>query len=225
MVKPLISLMAAAFCLGAAGLAQAQSGAQPAPMSPKAQYSADSNQALSRYKADLRICSDEPESAGRMQCKRDAKTGYDQAIANARARLAAASQASAPPQGARSAPSPGTPARQHVVCADCGRVTAVQQIEKEGEGSAVGMIAGGAAGALLGHQIGAGLGKNLATLAGAAGGAYAGKQIEQRMNTRTAWVVTARFADGGTSRYEFAQHPGLQVGDTVKRSGRTIVRQ
>lgn len=45
------------------------------------------------------------------------------------------------------------------------------------ERSSVGMLLGGAAGALLGNQIGGGNGKTIATLAGAAGGAYAGDRM------------------------------------------------
>ena len=86
------------------------------------------------------------------------------------------------------------------------------------------MIAGGAAGALLGRQVGAGLGKDLATLAGAAGGAYAGKQLEQRMKTQKVWEVTVSYPNGDTQHYEFPQDPGLQVGDVVRKSDQTIVR-
>lgn len=42
------------------------------------------------------------------------------------------------------------------------------------ERSSVGMLLGGAAGALLGNQVGGGNGRTLATIVGAAGGAYAG---------------------------------------------------
>ena len=42
------------------------------------------------------------------------------------------------------------------------------------ERNVAGMLLGGAAGALLGHQVGGGNGRTLATIVGAAGGAYAG---------------------------------------------------
>lgn len=45
------------------------------------------------------------------------------------------------------------------------------------ERNVAGMLLGGAAGALLGNQVGGGTGRTLATLAGAAGGAYAGDRM------------------------------------------------
>ncbi|MEY5097384.1 MAG: hypothetical protein RJA36_103 [Pseudomonadota bacterium] len=189
------------------GLAQGAVAAQ-AEATPKAQYSADAKAAQTRYQQDLKLCAGEPDAASRMQCKRDAKGEYDKALAEAKARRSAG--AGAEPAAA--------------ACADCGKVTAVTQTEKEGEGSAVGMIAGGAAGALLGRQVGEGLGKDIATIAGAAGGAYAGKQLEKKIKTHKVWQVSVRYPGGETASYEFAQDPGFKVGDTVKRSDNTIVR-
>lgn len=45
------------------------------------------------------------------------------------------------------------------------------------ERNVVGMLAGGALGALAGHQVGGGTGRTIATIAGAAGGAYAGDRL------------------------------------------------
>lgn len=50
---------------------------------------------------------------------------------------------------------------------------AVKPVER----SSIGMLLGGAAGALLGNQVGGGTGRTLATVAGAAGGAYAGDRM------------------------------------------------
>ena len=110
------------------------------------------------------------------------------------------------------------------VCSDCGHVSAVSVAEKPGDSNAVGMIAGGVAGALLGHQVGGGLGKDLATIAGAVGGAYAGKKIQENMGTSKVWMVSVKYPDGKTSHFEFAQDPGLAVGDRVKNSGNSVVR-
>lgn len=178
---------------------------------PKAQYSADSKAAQTRYEADKKLCNDEASSAARLQCRRDAKSEYDKAIASAKAQLAAASPAS-------------VPTTSKAVCADCGRVTAVNVTEKKGEGSPVGLIAGGVAGALLGNQVGGGSGKSLATIAGAAGGAYAGKKVEENMNTHKVWVVHVRYEDGRTHQFEFNENPGLRSGDLVKNSGNSVVR-
>lgn len=212
MNKSLISWAIAALVLGSAGLAQAE-GLPEGSLTPKAQYAADSQAAQSRYKSDLRICADEPEAAGRMQCKRDAKAEYDQALTDAKQRQESVGKVA-----------PAQTFKPKALCADCGKVSSVQLLDRAGEGSAVGMIAGGAAGALLGRQVGAGLGKDLATLAGAAGGAYAGKQLEQRMKTQKVWDVAVSFPNGDTQHYEFAQDPGLQVGDVVRKSEQSIVR-
>ena len=46
-----------------------------------------------------------------------------------------------------------------------------------GTNAVVGTVLGGAAGGVLGHQIGGGHGKDVATAAGAVGGAYVGNKI------------------------------------------------
>ena len=102
---------------------------------------------------------------------------------------------------------------------------AVAVTQKAGDYSAAGVLAGGAIGAVLGNQIGGGFGKDLATLAGAAGGAYAGKVIEEKMKTHTVWTVTVHYANESKVSFDFTADPGLQVGDKVKNSGSTIVRQ
>ena len=109
-------------------------------------------------------------------------------------------------------------------CADCGRVSAVTVAEKPGDSNAVGVIAGGVAGAVLGHQIGSGMGRNLATIAGAVGGAYAGKKIQENVSTSKVWTVNVKYPDGHSANFDFDHDPGFAVGDSVKNSGNTLVR-
>jgi outer membrane lipoprotein SlyB len=109
-------------------------------------------------------------------------------------------------------------------CPECGRILSVTITEKAGEYSPVGVIAGGALGALLGNQVGGGFGKDLATLAGAAGGAYAGKVIEEKIKTHKVWSVTVVYANESKASFDFTNDPGFQVGDRVKNSGNTITR-
>ena len=202
-------------CLALAATASttfAQAPAQTA-LTPKAQYAADSRQAQVRYAEDKKLCNDEASSSDRLQCRRDAKADYDKAIASAKAAMKAATPV------AQAKTSNGK-----VMCADCARVLAVNVTEKEGEGSPVGMIAGGVAGAVLGHQVGSGVGKDLATIAGAAGGAYAGKKIEEKIKTKKIWNVSVQYENGNKGSFEFAQDPGLRVGDPVRKSGNTLVR-
>ena len=192
-----------------AGLTATQAQTSP---TPRSQYDIDSKLALTRYQEDQKVCKDVPDSSARLQCYRDAKSEYDRALTAAKAK--------------RDAGSPTGSARTGVAssCPDCARVVSISQVEREGEPSALGTIAGGIAGALLGRQIGGGSGQDLATVAGAAGGAYAGRQIEKKVSTHKAWVVTAQFPDGSRSEHEYAQDPGLRVGDLVRKTEQGFVR-
>jgi len=186
-------------------------------LSPKAQYTYDTKQANTRYADDKKLCADETTSKARLQCLRDAKSEYDQAIINAKAAqkaaLAGGSTQYQPPQA------------QHQICADCGKVLAVNVTEKAGEGGALGLIGGGVAGALLGRQVGGGTGRDLATLAGAAGGAYAGKQVEGHYKNAKVWTVTVQYETGAKADFNFDQDPGLAAGDLVRNSGNGIARR
>ena len=110
------------------------------------------------------------------------------------------------------------------LCANCGVVEAVNVIEVKGEGNYLGMIAGGLAGALLGHQVGGGSGKTIATVAGAAGGAFAGNEVEKRMKTTTHYEVITRLESGGTQAVSYETEPGFKVGDKVRVENNTLVR-
>lgn len=158
-----------------------------------------------RYADDRKLCADESSSSMRMQCLRDAKAEYDKQVAKA---AAATPAAAAVPAAA---------------CPGCGKVTAVKVVEKQGEGSAAGMVVGGLAGALLGNQIGKGGTRDIATIAGAAGGAYAGKKIEENMKTAKRWDVAVRFDNGDERSFSFDKDPGFSVGSSIVGSGNTIV--
>jgi outer membrane lipoprotein SlyB len=109
-------------------------------------------------------------------------------------------------------------------CANCGVVEAVNVIEVKGEGSYLGMIAGGVAGALLGSQVGQGRGTTAAEIAGAAGGAYAGNVIEKKMKTTKHYEVIARLESGGSQAVSYAAQPEFRVGDRVRVENGTLVR-
>jgi outer membrane lipoprotein SlyB len=188
-------------------------GAYAQEMTPKQQYAAASKQAAAKYADDKKLCADESTSDARMQCLRDAKSVYNATLASAKAAMKDAQHASASPHKAQQ------------VCEGCGRVTAVNEADKEGEGSALGLIAGGVAGAVLGHQVGNGTGQDLATIAGAAGGAYAGNKIEKRVKTTKVWNVSVDYDDGSKGSFSFDHDPGFQAGDAVKKEGDSIVRR
>lgn len=192
-------------------------GAQTASTA-KAQLTAQNKAALARYESDKKLCNDETSSTSRLQCRRDAKAEYDKALADIKAGALPLETAPQAVHADVSAPAASA------ACAECGRVVAVSVTEKEGEGSALGLLGGGAAGALLGHQIGSGTGKTLATVAGALGGAYAGKTIEQKVKTRKVWIVSVQFDDGGRGNFEFDKDQGFKVGDSVRKSGDTVLK-
>ena len=111
------------------------------------------------------------------------------------------------------------------VCDNCGTVTDVKSIKKEGEASGGGAIIGGVVGGVLGHQVGSGRGKDVATVAGAAGGAYAGHQVEKSAKSSEFWQVSVKM-DGGNMRYfNFDKEPSYRAGDTVKIVDKKLVRQ
>jgi outer membrane lipoprotein SlyB len=122
------------------------------------------------------------------------------------AQAAPAPMYDAPPPAAR---------RVASVCHSCGRVVAVHPIRIQGESTGIGAVAGGVAGALLGHQFGNGNGRKALTVAGAAGGAYLGNNIEKDRRSRTVYDVQVRFEDGRTRKYR-ESHANWQVGDRVR---------
>ena len=192
------SITATLLLAALASTAQAQS--------PKDQFNAENKRIATRYAEDKKLCADEQDSGQRMQCLRDAKAEFDKSTAMAKAQYKA---------------SPAKPGD----CRDCGKVTQVVTGEKAGEGSALGMIAGGVAGALLGNQVGSGGGKKLATLAGAAGGAYAGKQVEGHARTTKQWTVHVRYDDGKQDSFVYDNDPQMANGDRVQKQNGTLVRR
>ncbi|HXC40503.1 MAG TPA: glycine zipper 2TM domain-containing protein [Burkholderiales bacterium] len=165
-------------------------------------YRSAASAAETRYASDKKLCAAESSSATRMQCLRDAKAEHDKAMADAR-KIAAANGG----------------------CAECGTVLSVAQGERKGKGGPIGLIGGGVAGAVLGHQIGSGNGKTLATIAGAAGGAYGGHKIEEKVRSTKVWLVRVQMDSGQEKTFTFTHDPGFTKGDLVRESGKSIVRQ
>jgi outer membrane lipoprotein SlyB len=117
-----------------------------------------------------------------------------------------------PPKPARS-----TPARNAVTACDtCGVVETIKTVEVTGNGSGIGMIAGGVTGALIGNQIGRGNGNAVATIAGAAGGAFAGNEIEKNMKKTVRYQVRVRMNDGTYRTLYQSSAPAFAVGEKVK---------
>jgi outer membrane lipoprotein SlyB len=102
------------------------------------------------------------------------------------------------------------------VCAECGVVQSVQEIDAKGEGSGVGAAGGAVVGGILGHQVGGGDGKKIMTVVGAVGGAVAGNEIEKRVKTTKSYEITVRFDDGSSRVFTEANVPSWRNGDKVK---------
>ncbi|MGE8613034.1 MAG: glycine zipper 2TM domain-containing protein [Achromobacter veterisilvae] len=135
--------------------------------------------------------------------------------------LPAAPAQGAPAQQARPAPAPApAPAKQ--VCASCGVVESVRQVQvpaKDNSDHLVGTIAGGVAGGVVGNQFGGGNGKTALTVLGAVGGALAGREVERNIRqqqTVTHYELTVRMNDGGTRQFRSAQPFAFASGDHVR---------
>jgi len=102
------------------------------------------------------------------------------------------------------------------VCPNCGSIEAINVVEVKGDGSYIGMIAGGIAGAVLGSQVGHGDGTTIAQVLGTAGGAYAGNEVEKRMKTSKHWDVVVRLENGGSQTISYPTDPALRVGSRVR---------
>ncbi|QJR15475.1 glycine zipper 2TM domain-containing protein [Usitatibacter palustris] len=102
-------------------------------------------------------------------------------------------------------------------CKNCGTITDVKEIKKEGEGSGAGAVVGGVLGGVLGHQVGSGRGNTAATVVGAGAGAYAGHQVEKNQKSTTSYQVVIKMQEGSKDRYfNFKEKPSWKVGDEVE---------
>jgi len=109
------------------------------------------------------------------------------------------------------------------VCLDCGTVENFRQVEVKGDGSALGAVAGGATGALIGHQFGRGSGKDLLTIAGAVGGAFAGHEIEKNVRKKTRYEISVRMDDGSLRTLSQDAAPAWRIGDHVRVINNQII--
>lgn len=101
------------------------------------------------------------------------------------------------------------------VCANCGAVESVTPVQRAGQGSGVGVVAGGVLGAIVGNQVGGGSGRTAATVLGALGGGYAGNQVEKNIKKETVYQVRVRMEDGSVRTLEQATAPALGARVTV----------
>jgi outer membrane lipoprotein SlyB len=101
-------------------------------------------------------------------------------------------------------------------CANCGNVESIRAISHRAQGSGLGAGAGAVLGGLLGHQIGGGNGRQLATVAGAVGGAVVGNQVEGNMKASTSYEIRVRLDDGTLRTFHQQSAPRWRSGDRVR---------
>ena len=106
------------------------------------------------------------------------------------------------------------------VCAQCGTVESATPIMRAAPTSGVGVVAGGAMGAVLGNQVGGGSGKTAATILGAVGGGWAGNEIEKRMKKETVYEVKVRMENDSARTFELASP--VSAGSKVTVEGNSL---
>jgi len=117
---------------------------------------------------------------------------------------------------ARGAPSTYTSNSVAARCVNCGQIESVREIVTRGEGTGLGAVGGAVVGGAIGNQVGAGRGKDLATVAGAVGGAVAGNEIEKRAKSSKSYEIVVRLDDGSSRTIHETNTPMWRPGDRVK---------
>jgi outer membrane lipoprotein SlyB len=125
-------------------------------------------------------------------------------------------QAQPPAEPVAVAPAPAiavapAPAR----AADWGIVQSVREVKIDAQPSAVGTVAGGLLGAVLGHQMGAGHGRDVGTVLGGLGGVLAGRAIESKARASSHWEMTVLLDDGSTRTFNRGTPWAFQPGERV----------
>lgn len=118
------------------------------------------------------------------------------------------------PKAVKPAPEP---VRVAAVCGYCGVVEAVDAVQRKGQGTGVGVVAGGVLGAAVGNQMGHGNGRAAMTVLGAVGGGLAGNEVEKRARAETVYQVRIKFDDGTVRTIEQVTAP--KVGARVEMQG------
>lgn len=107
------------------------------------------------------------------------------------------------------------------VCAICGTVESLTEVQRESAPSGLGALAGAALGGWIANQVGGNDGKTLATIVGLLGGMWAGNAAEKQIKKETVYVVAVRMEDGALRTLE--QSSPITVGTRVTVEGSVIV--
>jgi outer membrane lipoprotein SlyB len=102
-------------------------------------------------------------------------------------------------------------------------IESITPVKEEGKGTALGAVAGGLAGLVVGNQVGGGNGKTIAKIAGAAGGAYLGNKVEKKVRGTTHYDIKVRLDNGTETTISQDNEPTLAVGASVQIVSGTVV--
>lgn len=99
-----------------------------------------------------------------------------------------------------------------------GTVTNIRQVAIQDDSSnmPIGAVAGAVVGGLLGHTVGGGAGKKLATVGGVVAGGLAGNAIQNQTGKTTGMEVEIRLDNGQTIAVVQKMDPNFQVGSRVR---------
>ncbi len=78
----------------------------------------------------------------------------------------------------------------HTPRQECHDETVTHQAPVKDEHQLIGTVAGALIGGVIGHQVGGGTGRDIATVAGAAGGGYAGNRIQKNLQDKDTYKTT-----------------------------------
>ncbi len=109
-------------------------------------------------------------------------------------------------------------------CLNCGVVESVRAIQQQAPASGLGAATGALLGGVLGHQVGGGNGKALATIAGAVGGGFAGNAVEKNASTSIRYEVIVRMDDGSRQRF-ILKEQRWSSGDPVRIDNGNLSRR
>ncbi|HWY24908.1 MAG TPA: glycine zipper 2TM domain-containing protein [Nevskia sp.] len=108
-------------------------------------------------------------------------------------------------------------------CSDCGVVSSVTPVRKEGQAGWAGTLGGAAAGGLAGNQFGKGKGNIAMTALGVVGGAFAGREVEKQVTADTVYQVAVNMDSGGQRVVTVANGQGLAPGTKVHVDGNSLL--
>ncbi|MDH4377863.1 MAG: glycine zipper 2TM domain-containing protein [Ramlibacter sp.] len=145
------------------------------------------------------------------------------------AALLATGCANYPPMGGQS---PATTVSTNSPSLVYGRVASIEYVppgtQTSRNANIIGAVVGGVAGAALGHTIGGGSGRDVATVLGGVAGAAVGSQVGRNASgttTTPSYRVSVQSDQGGVYTYEVATAGELRVGDRVQVENNVIHRR